>query len=96
VQSPLSNPHPHLVFQLASGGDIMVINPDGTGLHRLTSRLDPPLSLDGKTLAFTRRQGETGSLWTINIDGTQEHRVAGFIKQARGGQLGRPMVHRWC
>ncbi|MCL4296840.1 MAG: SH3 domain-containing protein, partial [Anaerolineae bacterium] len=33
------NLNPHLVFQLASGGEIMVINPDGTGLRRLTSGL---------------------------------------------------------
>lgn len=79
-----SNPHPHLVFQLASGGDIMVINPDGTGLRRLTSGLDPALSPDGQTVAFTRWQGETGSLWMINVDGANEHQVAGFIKQAKG------------
>jgi uncharacterized protein YgiM (DUF1202 family) len=79
-----SNPHPHLVFQLASGGDIMVINPDGSGLRRLTQGIDPALSPDGKTVAFTRWQGETGSLWLINIDGTNERQLLGFIKQAKG------------
>ncbi len=79
-----SNPQPHLVFQFTSGGDIMVINPDGSGLRRLTSGLDPALSPDGQTVAFTRWQSETGSLWTIQVDGTQERQVAGFIKQARG------------
>lgn len=85
-QSPIANllSNPHLVFQFASGGDIMVINPDGTGLRRLTSGLDPALSPNGQTVAFTRWQGETGSLWTINVDGTNEHQVAGFIKQAKG------------
>jgi TolB protein len=73
-----------LVFQLASGGDIMVINPDGTGLHRLTAGIDPVLSPDGQTVAFTRWQGETGSLWLINIDGTNERQLVGFIKQAKG------------
>lgn len=78
------NPNPHLVFQLASGGEIMVINPDGTGLRRLTSGLDPALSPDGQRVAFTRWQGESGSLWTINLDGTQERQILGFTKQAKG------------
>jgi len=84
LQSPISNPHPHLVFQLSSGGDIMVINPDGTGLRRLTSGLDPALSPDGQQVAFTRWAGETGSLWTINLDGTNERQVSEFTKQAKG------------
>jgi hypothetical protein len=79
-----ANLHPHLVFQLASGGDIMVINPDGSGLRRLTQGIDPALSPDGKTVAFTRWVGETGSLWLINIDGVNERQLLGFIKQAKG------------
>ncbi|MCK6630574.1 MAG: SH3 domain-containing protein [Anaerolineae bacterium] len=79
-----SNPHPHIVFQRSSGGDIMVINPDGSGLRRLTSGIDPALSPDGKTVAFTRWQGETGSVWVINLDGSNEREVQGFVKQAKG------------
>jgi len=78
------NAQPHLVFQRASGGDIMVINPDGSGLHRLTSGIDPALSPDGQTVALTRWQGETGSLWVINLDGSNERQVLGDIKQAKG------------
>ncbi len=73
-----------LVFQLASGGDIMVINADGNGLRRLTSGIDPVLSPDGQTVAFTRWQGKTGSLWLINIDGTNERSILDFTKQAKG------------
>ncbi|MBE7555730.1 MAG: PD40 domain-containing protein [Anaerolineales bacterium] len=84
VNRQFLNPNPHLVFQLASGGEIMVINTDGTGLRRLTSGLDPALSPDGQRVAFTRWQGESGSLWTINLDGTQERQILGFTKQAKG------------
>ncbi|MCL4294441.1 MAG: PD40 domain-containing protein [Anaerolineae bacterium] len=73
-----------LVFQLASGGDIMVINTDGSGLRRLTSGIDPVLSPDGQTVAFTRWQGETGSLWLINIDGANERSILDFTRQAKG------------
>jgi uncharacterized protein YgiM (DUF1202 family) len=73
-----------LVFQTSSGGDIMVINGDGTGLRRLTAGIDPVLSPDGQTLAFTRWEGETGSLWTIGLDGSGEKSALGFMKQAKG------------
>lgn len=73
-----------IVFQRSSGGEIMVINPDGTGLRRLTSGIDPVLSPDGKAVAFTRWEGETGSVWLINLDGTNERSIIGFIKQAKG------------
>ncbi len=73
-----------MVLQLSSGGDIMVINPDGTGLRKLTQGIDPALSPDGQTVAFTRWQGETGSVWLVDIDGTNERQILGFTKQAKG------------
>lgn len=73
-----------LVIQLASGGEIVVINPDGSGLRRLTNGIDPVLSPDGQTVAFTRWQGETGSLWLADLNGGNERSLAGFIKQAKG------------
>ncbi len=73
-----------LVFQLSSGGEIMTINADGTGLRHLTHGIDPALSPDGQTVAFTRWQGDDGSLWLINIDGSNEHSIMGFTKKPKG------------
>ncbi len=72
-----------IVFQTASGGDIMVINPDGSGLRRLSSGIDPVISPDGQRVAFTRWQGDSGSLWVANLDGSGERQITGEIKQAR-------------
>jgi dipeptidyl aminopeptidase/acylaminoacyl peptidase len=72
-----------IVFQTSSGGDIMVINPDGTGLRRLTRGIDPALSPDGEKVAFTRWTGEDGALWLINVDGGGESPVLGGTKQAK-------------
>jgi len=79
-------PQGMVVFQLSSGGDIMLINADGSGLHRLTNGIDPVLSSDKKQVAFTRWQGESGSVWLINVDGTGERQIIGNIKQAKGAE----------
>lgn len=63
-----------LVFQTSSGGDINIINMDGTGLRTLTHGLDPAWSPDGKQVAFTRWDGKEG-LYVINADGTGERLV---------------------
>ena len=75
-----------MVFQLASGGDIMIINADGTGLRKLTTGLDPALSYDGKTVAFTRWQGDQGSVWLINTDGSNERQIAFGLTKAKGAE----------
>jgi uncharacterized protein YgiM (DUF1202 family) len=81
AQSP---PGGQIVLQLVSGGDIMMINADGSDLRRLTAGIDPALSPDGQTVAFTRWEGKSGSLWLIDTDGSNERSVLGFTKQAKG------------
>jgi hypothetical protein len=74
-----------IALQLSSGGDIMLINADGSGLRRLTNGIDPVLSPNGQTVAFTRwNENESGSLWTINVDGTNERFVLGEMRKAKG------------
>ena len=72
-----------LVFQSSSGGDIMVIDPDGSGLRRLSQGIDPVLSPDGSMVAFTRWTGEDGALWLIDVDGSNERPLLGGTKQAK-------------
>ena len=61
-----------LVFQTSSGGDIYIVNADGTGLRKLTTGLDPALSPDGTKVAFARWEGIPRGLFVINADGTDE------------------------
>lgn len=65
-----------IVFQTRGGGDIYIMNADGSGRRRLTSGFDPALSPDGKQVAFGRWEEPRG-LWIINTDGTGERLVYG-------------------
>ena len=65
-----------IVFQNKGGGDIYIMNANGSGLRRLTYGFDPALSPDGKQVAFTRWEEPRG-LWIINTDGTGERLVYG-------------------
>lgn len=85
--APIQNPGVgKLVVQLASGGDIMLMNQDGTDLHILTKGIDPVLSPDGQQLAFTRWSGDgaDSGLWVMNTDGSGERLVLGEMRKAKG------------
>jgi Tol biopolymer transport system component len=73
--APSPTPTPGLpgrfVFQVASGGNIYVVNADGSGLTLLTQGMDPSWSPDGSQVAFSRWTTPWG-LYTINANGSSE------------------------
>lgn len=71
-----------LVFQTQSGGDIYIIDADGTNLRRITQGLDPQLSPDGSQIAFTRWEPQY-ELFTINTDGSGERAWASNWRQMK-------------
>ena len=64
-----------LVFQTAIGGDIYVVNADGTGLRRVTDGIDPILSPDGTQLAFAR-WGSPAGVFVLDLRTGEERRIA--------------------
>jgi Tol biopolymer transport system component len=74
-----------LVFTTRSGGDLYIVNADGTGLQKLASGvIDPAVSPDGQQVAFTRWDGaEFGTLYVMNLDGTGERAILGETRQAK-------------
>jgi hypothetical protein len=63
-----------LAFQTSNGGDIYIMNADGSGLRRLTYGFDPVLSPDGTQVAFTRWDEPRG-LWVIDAAGANERHL---------------------
>jgi len=75
-----------IVLQTASGGPIYAANADGSNLRYLTTGIDPALSPDGRTVAFTRWNsagGVPGTVWTIDVDGKGERQIAGDVMQPK-------------
>ncbi len=68
-----------VLFQDASGGNIYLVNGDGTNLRRIESGLDPAMSPDGKKIAFARWSAPIG-LYVADADGTNEKLVFGANK----------------
>ena len=72
------------MLQTSSGGDIMRINADGSDLRKISTGIDPVLSPNGRQVAFTRWQGDIGSLWIAGVDGSGERAVLGEMRKAKG------------
>jgi dipeptidyl aminopeptidase/acylaminoacyl peptidase len=73
---PLPGYTGRLAFQAASGGDIYVVNADGTGLRRVTDGIDPALSPDGTQLAFARWSASPHGVFVIDLTSGEERRIA--------------------
>jgi dipeptidyl aminopeptidase/acylaminoacyl peptidase len=71
-----------LVFQTYSGGDIYLINANGTGLRHLTQGIDPELSPDGRQVAFTR-WGEGEGVYILDLATGQARFVLGETPQPK-------------
>ncbi|GAB4448553.1 MAG: hypothetical protein Kow0031_31070 [Anaerolineae bacterium] len=74
-----------LLFATRSGGDLYLVNADGSGLRRLAGGvIDPAVSPDGTQVAFTRWDGaEFGALYLLELATGQERVVAGDIRQPK-------------
>ena len=71
-----------IVFQTAIGGDIYILNADGSGLRRLADGIDPILSPDGVRVAFAR-WGSPHGVFILDLRTGQEQRVAS-VNRPRG------------
>ncbi len=73
-------PKGKIAFQDSPGGNIYIINADGTGLKRIASGFDPAFSPDGKQIAFARWGGDGDTVRVIHVDGSGERVVIGDNK----------------
>jgi hypothetical protein len=64
-----------VVFQTGAGGEIYLVNANGSGLRRVTDGMDPALSPDGNSLAFTR-WGAPHGVFVLDLRSGEERRVA--------------------
>jgi len=71
-----------IALQTATGGDIYIVNADGSGLRRLTDGIDPALSPDGTRVAFAR-WGSPHGVFVLDLRTGQEQRIAS-VNRPRG------------
>ena len=94
-----ARPPGKIALQTAIGGDIYLVNADGTGLRRVTDGIDPILSPDGTQLAYARWNAPDG-VFVLNLSTGEERRVATVNRprsptwRADGGELAFTHVTR--
>lgn len=64
-----------IAFATAIGGDIYLVNADGSDLRLVANGMDPALSPDGTRLAYTR-WGSPDGLYVLSLSTGEERRVA--------------------
>ncbi|MCB0163933.1 MAG: PD40 domain-containing protein [Anaerolineae bacterium] len=84
-QTPVSTAGGQLIFATSSGGDLYIVNADGTGLRKLASGvIDPVVSPDGTQVAYTRWvSNEMGAVYTLSLVDGVERVVASDILQPK-------------
>ncbi len=80
--APLPASSGKIVLQTATGGDVYIVNADGSGLRRLTDGIDPALSPDGTRVAFAR-WGSPHGVFVLDLRTGQEQRIAS-VNRPRG------------
>lgn len=77
--APAFSPNGNRIAFSRTGSGLFVMNPDGSGLKRLTSGIRdsfPAWSLDGKRIAFIRPFGPEWRVYVMSATGGPQHRLS--------------------
>jgi Tol biopolymer transport system component len=69
-----------IAFQTANGGDIYVMNADGSGLRRVASGIDPALSPDGTRLAYAHWEEHSQGIYVLDLTSGAAQEVVSAVR----------------